>query len=165
MPRRPKEKIDIDVVPYLSIMVIVLKLICLILIVTVMRIALNPHGVKAVSIENLYGVERKEKGGAIKAPTYFDCSPKGIAIHPGGLTVTVNELAYDDNPVVTTIKEISENSAGQYAIVLVRPGAVKEFRHVRQLLYEYNVEIGYDVFDSDTEVNYKKAAHAAGINM
>ena len=35
MPARKSHKVDIDVVPYLSIMAIVLKLICLILIIMV----------------------------------------------------------------------------------------------------------------------------------
>ena len=41
--RKPYEKIDINVEPFLSIMAIVLKLISLILVVIVMRIAMNPN--------------------------------------------------------------------------------------------------------------------------
>lgn len=166
MPKRQKEKVDIDVVPYLSIMVIVLKLICLILIVTVMRIALNPHGVKAVAIENLYGVERKGKDkSAIKAPTYFDCSRDGIRIIPGDIEIPISDLATRVNPVTQAIDQISADSSNQYAIVLVRPGAVKAYRHVRKLLYERDVDVGYDVIDLGVEVNYRKAARASGIEM
>ena len=167
MPRRPKEKIDIDVVPYLSIMVIVLKLICLILIVTVMRIALNPQGVKAVAIEHLFGVERKSEDGKthIKAPTYFDCSALGVTISPGNLTVDVNSLSEPNNPVDATIRRIRSNSSNEYAIVLIRPRGVRTYRHLRRQLDVAGLDVGYDVFDADVKVDYKAAAKASGITL
>lgn len=168
MPRRPKEKLDIDVVPYLSIMVIVLKLICLILVVTVMRIALNPHGVKAVALENLYGVERKAAKGSsvqIKVPTYFDCSPEGITIIPGDVLVPPSDLVVPGNAVEKAVENIKMNSTGQYAILLVRPRSVREYRHVRKLLAEANVDVGYDIFNADVKINFGKAARAAGIDL
>lgn len=164
MPRRPKEKLDIDVVPYLSIMVIVLKLICLILVVTVMRIALNPHGVKAVAIENLYGVERKGQGG-VKAPTYFDCGPDGVLMHPGEILVSPSELMTPGNPIARAIDNIKEHATNQYAIVLVRPRSTKEYRVMRKLLTEAKVDVGYDIFDADVKVNFRKSAAASGITL
>ena len=165
MPRRPKEKIDIDVVPYLSIMVIVLKLICLILIVTVMRIALNPYGVKAVSIKGVYGAERKSADGKthIKAPTYFDCNAQGVTIFPGDLTVSVNSLNEPGNGVDSAIKRISTNATNEYAIVLVRPRGVRAYRYLRQALEKVHVDVGYDVWDADVKVDYSAAMKAAGI--
>ena len=51
--RRPYEKIDINVEPFLSIMAIVLKLISLILVVIVMRIAVNPKGKRIIAFAGL----------------------------------------------------------------------------------------------------------------
>ena len=168
MPRRPKEKVDIDVVPYLSIMVIVLKLICLILVVTVMRIAMNPHAVKAVTIEHLFGVERKHiqaRAGhaSIKIPTYFECSSGGIKIYPGEKVVPLSDLSMPDNMVEQAIEKIRQNATNEFAIVIVRPHGVKEYRHVRKLLTEAQVDIGYDVFEEETVIDFKKSAKNAGI--
>jgi hypothetical protein len=165
VPRRPKEKIDIDVVPYLSIMVIVLKLICLILIVTVMRIALNPGGVKAVAIKDIFGVERKSADGKthIKAPTYFDCTAQAVIISPGEIKVDLSELMDEGNAVDRTIQKIVGNSSNEYAIVLVRPRAVKTYRYMRRALDVAGVDVGYDVFATDVKVDYKGAARAEGI--
>ena len=163
MPRKPKEKVDIDVVPYLSIMVIVLKLICLILIVTVMRIALNPHGVKAVAIQNLYGVERADNKHLIRAATYFDCSPDGVMIFPEESKVPSSSLNEPGNAVERAIKRIAKDSKNEYAIVLVRPRAVREYRLIRKMLDAAKIDVGYDVFDADVKVDYKAAAHAIGI--
>ena len=165
MPRRPKEKIDIDVVPYLSIMVIVLKLICLILIVTVMRIALNPFGVKAVSIKGVYGAEHKSEDGKthIKMPTYFDCNAQGVTIFPGDITVSVNSLSEPGNGVDAAIRRIGTNATNEYAIVLVRPRGVRAYRYLRHELEKSHIDVGYDVWDADVKVDYGAAVKAAGI--
>jgi hypothetical protein len=160
MPRKPASKIDIDVVPYLSIMVIVLKLICLILVVTVMKIALNPDSAKAVAIQDLFGQERK---GAIKAPTYFDCTPEGVVIIPGNIQVIPSDLSLPGNAVEAAIKKIRQNTSNQYAIALVRPRGIRVYRHVRKLLTEAEVDVGFDVFDTHVKIDYAKAAKAAGI--
>lgn len=165
MPRKPASKIDIDVVPYLSIMVIVLKLICLILVVTVMKIALNPQGVRAVSITGMYAKETK---GTIKIPTYFDCSPGGVTIvepdvSTNAVKVIPADLALPGNGVEMAIRKITAHATNHYAIALVRPRGIRVYRHVRKLLTEANVDIGFDVYDSDVEINFAGAAKDAGI--
>jgi hypothetical protein len=134
-----------------------------------MRIALNPHGVKAVAIENLYGVERKAAKGSgssgLKMPTYFDCSPNGITIIPGDILVPPSDLIVPGNPVEAAIEKIKMNSSGEYAIVLVRPRSVKEYRHVRKMLTEAGIDVGYDIFDADVKIDYRKSAAMSGIDL
>lgn len=169
MPRRPSNKqVDIDVVPYLSIMVIVLKLICLILVVTVMRIALNPHGVKAVSIENVFGMERKAKKNelsVIKAPTYMDCGPSGVTIYPGNALVSSGSFSDPTNLLVQTVDRVTANASNEYIIVLVRPGSVRTYRFLRKMLTGRQLDVGYDVFDSGVQIDYKKSAAQSGISL
>ena len=77
--RKEYKQISIDVEPFLSIMVIVLKLITLILVVIVLRIALNPHALKIVNISALWDQSSGNTQNP-KVPSYIDCKPEGIVI-------------------------------------------------------------------------------------
>ena len=165
MPRRPKEKVDIDVVPYLSIMVIVLKLICLILIVTVMRIALNPHGLKVVSFAQLYQVAEKKmgSGSAMKVPTYVECAFDGLSIFPGYHKIPLSDIGASGGMFDTILSNIAAKSGDEYVILIVRPNSVRTFREVRKMLGHRSIDIGYDVLDSDTKIDWEKEMRNAGI--
>ena len=66
------KQINIDVEPFLSIMAIVLKLVSLILVVIVMRIAVNAGGKKIVTLTKFsssHGINANEA----KEPSYVDC--------------------------------------------------------------------------------------------
>src|SRR5271156_4557693 len=104
MARRKRyEKIDINVEPFLSIMAIVLKLISLILVVIVMRIAINPKMKKIMDL----GLWSGSKGNLeeAKEPRYIDCFPDKVVIYPGKTTVTWEDLQRPDNAVVQLFDE------------------------------------------------------------
>ena len=171
MPVRTKTKIDIDVVPYLSIMVIVLKLICLILIVTVMRLALNPHQLKILSFSGQYqgahGNPMKASVGpkmVVKVPNYIECSPNSVSIFPGEETLSINELVQPDNAVALLLDRV-EASSNEYVIVLMRPGSVPVYRHLRKLLAKRNIDVGYDVLDTGSKIDWRKEAKALNIEL
>jgi hypothetical protein len=158
MPCRPKEKTDVDVVPYLSIMVIVLKLICLILIVSVMRIALNPRKAEFVEL----GVPASPAGPAhpLKAPTYLDCRPEGVIIYPGEHRVATSAFGQPGDLLATTVNRIAMDRSNQCVVLLVRPGSVHVYRHVRRMLSARAVDVGYDAFDAGTAIRYASATRA-----
>jgi hypothetical protein len=176
MARKAKEKIDIDVVPYLSIMVIVLKLICLILIVTVMRVALNPRQLKVLSLEGVYqgpttGLgsvkpgEMKKKEAVVKEPYYLECSRDTISIIPGDVKVGLDQLAQPDNPVEQLVNQVEARSSNQYIIVLMRPNSVRVYRYVRKMLAKREIDVGYDVLDAGSTINWRKDAKALNITL
>jgi hypothetical protein len=162
MPRRPKEKIDIDVVPYLSIMVIVLKLICLILIVTVMRIALNPLGRTVITFSQLYEVPEKKqtnaKGEAVmmKSPSYVECRSYGVAIFPGSIEVPAEEVGREGGPLDELLTRVEENKDMEYVILIVRPRSVHVYREVRKMLTFRGIDVGYDVLETETKIDWDK---------
>src|SRR5204863_6975996 len=90
--RKTYEKIDINVEPFLSIMAIVLKLISLILVVIVMRIALNPHLKKVISLPGLW--EGKGNMADAKEPVYLDCFPDKVVFYPG--TPPTNQATWEE---------------------------------------------------------------------
>ncbi len=90
--RKPYEKIDINVEPFLSIMAIVLKLISLILVVIVMRIAVNPKGKRIIAFAGLYSGHNNVTNP--KIPSYIDCQPDKLVVRPRSVKLyrTVRKL-------------------------------------------------------------------------
>ena len=164
MPARKPYKVDIDVVPYLSIMAIVLKLICLILIVMVMRIAVNPDALKVVRYPELYkppedaGKQAATRGGTEKQitrePVYLDCYPDHLEIQPDGKIVPTLELKEHNGTFDTLIHRLETNYVHEFAIVIVRPDSAPVYRFVRRLLAKRALTVGYDVLESDVIIDW-----------
>ena len=170
MPKKAKGKIDIDVLPYLSIMLSVLGIICLIIVVMVMNIALNPKAIAIVSFKGLYEGFGKA-GGAVtdgsepKMPTYFDCSSAGISMFPGETNVPPSELSVPGNAVEQALNRIEENTLTEYVIVLVRPGSLPVYRAVRKLLANRNIDIAYDPLEATATIDWRQEAKELNITL
>jgi len=170
MARKQKTKIDIDVLPYLSIMLSVLGIICLIIVVMVMNIALNPKAIAIVSFKGLYEGFSKTDGsitdGSIpKSPTYLDCSPAGISLFPGETNVPPAELAVPGNIVEQALDRIEKNTEHEYVIVLVRPGSLPVYRTVRKLLANRKIDIAYDPLEATAMIDWQKEAKELNITL
>jgi len=168
MPRKPKSKVDIDVVPYLSIMVIVLKLICLILIVTVMRLALNPFQKKVVSFDQMYQTSElllKKRHQIPKIPSYVECRAGSITVYPGSEDVRLSDLAVPGNVLDKMLDRVAANATNEYVIVLLRPNSVPTYRYIRRVIARRGLDVGYDVVDAETVIDWKKAAKNLNIQL
>ena len=164
--RKSYEKIDINVEPFLSIMVIVLKLISLILVVIVMRIAMNPQSKKIIAFSGLYAGH----GNVVnpKIPSYIDCRPDNLTLYsndmPHGIQVTKEDLQRPDNSVSQLLDKVQEHSKDQYVVVMVRPKSVMLYREVRNLIGKRPIDVGYDAVDTDFKVDWNKAEKALAIS-
>jgi hypothetical protein len=158
--RKTYEKIDINVEPFLSIMAIVLKLISLILVVIVMRIAVNPHAKKIISLLAYEGRGNVENP---KAPSYIDCFPDGVVIYPESIRVSWDALQRPDNAVEKLLDKVQAHKDDEYIVVMVRPESVKFYRAVRNLIGKRPIDVGYDVVDADFKVNWDAARKALGV--
>lgn len=166
MPAKKPYKVDIDVVPYLSIMAIVLKLICLILIVMVMRIAINPDALKVIRYQQLYQppeeAAEKVMGQTTqkqinKEPTYLDCQPDRIEIQPSGTILSLMELKERDGEFQSLLHTLDANSKSNFAIIIARPGAESVYRFVRRQIAARKLTVGYDVLESDVIIDWTNA--------
>lgn len=174
MPARKHYKVDIDVVPYLSIMAIVLKLISLILIVMVMRIASNPEALKVIRYPELFqpleeagivvdGVRQKQIS---RVPVYFDCRPAGVEIvrfdvTSNGLslvrtTTPLNELRAPDSDMQFMLERLKTNSAAEYAILIVRPKSTSIYRYLRNEVNMRKMPVGYDALGDEVVIDWEK---------
>jgi hypothetical protein len=159
--RKPAEAIKIDVEPFLSIMAIVLKLISLILVVIVMRIAMNPKAKRIIALSGLWS--GKGNIESIKAPTYLDCHPDYVAIYPGNIKVTWDDMQRPMNPVEKILDKVQGNRAEEYIVVMARPKSIRLYRAVRALIGKRPIDVGYDAVDADFEVNWDEARKALAI--
>src|SRR5437867_1652526 len=96
--RKEYKNINIDVEPFLSIMAIVLKLISLILVVIVMRIAVNKDAKRVVALAGLWD-QSTGNTTDIKIPSYIDCREDGVTLYPGAQHITWEQLQHPNNDV------------------------------------------------------------------
>ena len=155
------KQINIDVEPFLSIMAIVLKLVSLILVVIVMRIAVNAEGKKIVVLTQWRGHTTSDKA---KDPRYIDCYHDYVIMYPSKLTNTFENLQQPDNAVENMLNEVEKNAAKEYVVVMARPDTVKIFRAIRKMISERKIDVGYDVVDADFKVDWDKAVKALAVS-
>jgi hypothetical protein len=178
MPQKKPYKVDIDVVPYLSIMAIVLKLISLILIVMVMRIAMNPDAMKVIRYDMLYKppeeIHKKtpaagnsvEKEAPYRVPIYFDCSLDGIDVirfdKPTTNTIALvqsqvrlNDALKPSSDVQQALQRLVKNYRTEYAILIIRPRAAAVYRFMRKEIASRKLDVGYDVLEADQIIDWK----------
>ena len=159
--RKTYEKIDINVEPFLSIMAIVLKLISLILVVIVMRIAMNPKAKRIIALSGLWS--GKGNIQTMQVPTYLDCHPDHITVYPGNIKVTWEDLQEANNPIEKVLDRIQSRREEEYIVVMARPKSVKLYRTIRGLIGKRPIDVGYDAVDADFEVNWDEARKALAI--
>jgi hypothetical protein len=164
--RKPYEKIDINVEPFLSIMVIVLKLISLILVAIVMRIAMNPEGKKIIAFAGLYAGHGNVANP--KIPSYIDCQPDKLTLYssdmPRGTQVSQEDLQRPDNAVDHLLDKVQQHEKEEYVVVMVRPKSVVLYRTVRKLIEKRPIDVGYDAVDADFKVDWNEAEKALAIS-
>lgn len=175
MPARKQYKVDIDVVPYLSIMAIVLKLICLILIVMVMRIAINPAALKVIRYTELYqpperageqmGTSGVKERQIARVPVYFDCNRDQLHIQPLGVSLSPSELREKGGIFEETLHRIETNSANEFAILIARPNSQPMYRFVRREIAARKMHVGYDVLEQDVFIDWKRALSALQVKL
>lgn len=166
MPAKKQYKVDIDVVPYLSIMAIVLKLICLILIVMVMRIAVNPDALKIIRYSQLYqppeeaGTKASTGGGTerqiSREPIYIDCHADHVEVQPEGTIISIMDLQQRGGALENVLKDLVDRSSNSFAIVIARPNSAPVYRYVRRQITARKLTVGYDVLESHVIIEWDK---------
>ncbi|NQU09963.1 DUF2092 domain-containing protein [bacterium] len=89
-----------------------------------------------------------------KTPTYIDCQPDQVTLYPGGATVTWDALQKPGNAVEALLDRVEQHRADEFVVVMVRPGSVKVFRFVRNLIAPRSIDVGYDAVDAEFKVHW-----------
>ena len=140
-----------------------LKLISLILVVIVMRIAVNKKGIRVVALAGLWDQSTGNVGENPKVPSYIDCKEDGVTLYPGAKHVSWEELQRPENDVEKLLDVIQGKKETDYVVVMVRPKSVKFYRTIRALLNKRPIDVGYDVVDLDFKVDWDEANKALAV--
>lgn len=164
MARPHKHDPEIDVLPYMDSMVIVLNLICLIIIIMIIPIIENSKQVSSLSFEKLLR-SKQVKDAQTLSPVYFDCRSDGVTILPGDIAVPVDALIQPGNEVEKVINRIQAHSDTEYIIMLVRPHSLPVYRYVRREVMRRNILTGFDVIDANVILDWKAEAKKLRLRM
>ena len=164
MGRPHKHDPEIDVLPYMDSMVIVLNLICLIIIIMIIPIIENSKQVSSLSFEKLLR-SKLVKDAQTLSPVYFDCRSDGVTILPGDITVPVDALIQPGNEVEKVINRIQARADEEYIIMLVRPHSLPVYRYVRKEVMRRNILTGFDVIDLDVVLDWRAEAKKLRLRM
>ncbi len=157
MARPHKHDPEIDVLPYMDSMVIVLNLICLIIIVMIVPIIENAKQVSNMSFEKLIRSKESKRVQTL-SPIYFDCKPDGVSILPGDISVTQQDLVKPGNPVEKVLTRIQGRADEEYIILLVRPHSLPVYRYLRKEVLRRGILTGFDIVDADVVLDWRAEA-------
>jgi hypothetical protein len=85
-------------------------------------------------------------------------------LYPGETKVASEELQQSGNPVDKLLDKVQAHRDDEYVVVLVRPGSVKLYRTVRNLIGKRPIEVGYDAIDADFKVDWNEAEKGLAIS-
>jgi arabinogalactan endo-1,4-beta-galactosidase len=84
-------------------------------------------------------------------------------IWPGGEKVSWEQLQHPDNAIVKLMEKVQADAKEQYIVVMARPGSLKFYRSIRNMIAKRPIDVGYDAVDADFEVNWDEAKKALGV--
>jgi len=152
MRRPPKREVQIEMTPFLDSLMIMMSLICLVLIIMIIPVILNPSQLSVLSFRAL---ELKMKT-TIPKPYYIDCHPEGAIVVPGDAKVSVNQMMQAGNPVSALLDRVETNAAQEYIVLLARPDSLPVFRYLRREIERRKITYGSDVLDSTAVLDWRE---------
>ena len=143
MHHRTTSTQDIELFPFLSVLFCTIGTLILIVILLVVQASASNKKVKIVARDNSVNVS--------KTPRYIVCQSEGVVIHPSKQFIPVEDLDDAYSPFNDYLYEIEQ--ANEYLIVAIRPDGVEVFQTVREIAESKGIDLGYEPFDADWELN------------
>ena len=157
-----RQKTDIELFPFLSILACTIgTLILLIIVLTTQNLA-QPEITSEQREENLNQNDKQVKIVArdegengtnkTKNPVYIECREDGIVLYPDKIFVPKAEIGSYSSPLQELITLIKINKDKEYLIIAVRPKSIDVFKQVRSLVEKAEIDMGYEPIDDDWEL-------------
>lgn len=138
---------DIELFPFLSVLFCTIGTLILIVILLVVQASASNKKVNIIA-------RNDGSINATKTPRYIECRSEGVVIYPSKKYIPVENLNDPYSPFDDYLYEIEE-AVGEYLIVAIRPDGVEVFQTVREIAESRGIDIGYEPFDADWELNIK----------
>lgn len=150
MPRRgsPRPAIELELFPFLSVLVCTIGTLILLIIVVTSQILSNQRQVTIVA--------RSESGqNQTKTPRYIECQGNGIIIYPSQDLVLKEDIDSPSSALRRLLDEVSRRRNEEYLIVAIRPDGIDVFDKVRNLIEKENIDIGFEPIDEGWRLKVK----------
>ncbi|PPS44788.1 hypothetical protein [Chroococcidiopsis sp. TS-821] len=147
---RSRRTIEVELFPFLSVLVCVIGSLILLIVVVTAQIASNQRQVTIVA--------REDGQNQAKVPRYIECRSDGIIIHPEQSFVSREEINHAHSALQNLLAEVSLNKDKEYLIVAVRPDGIDVFQEVRALVEQQNIDIGFEPIDAGWQLKVQDAA-------
>lgn len=147
---------DIELFPFLSVLFCTIGTLILIVILLVVQVSASNKKVKIVA-------KNDSSLNANKVPRYVVCQADGIVIHPSQEFVPLENLDDLYSPFDEFLSEIKQVD-DEYLIVAIKPDGIDVFYQVRQIVESRGIDIGYEPFDADWELNLKPESKTKALN-
>ena len=137
---------DIELFPFLSVLFCTIGTLILIVILIVVQASASNKKVNIIA-------RNDSSINSSKTPRYIECQSEGVVIYPSKKFIQVENLDDPDSAFDDYLYEIEQ--ANEYLIVAIRPDGVEVFQTVREIAESKGIDLGYEPFDADWELNLK----------
>jgi hypothetical protein len=166
MAKKEKSKVEQDLSSFMPILMLTIGSLVFLLVVNTIIIMSNPENVRITSLVRsaLYvqGRDAGMEGGAPfpngnkdKEPRYVDVYRDRVVVYPGEYVVPLRDLETEGNAFEKLLSDVAANRAYEYIVMLVRPRAAKVARRIKKAVHAQDVDVGYELFETDRPVNYE----------
>lgn len=171
MARARQQLAETELTAFMPIILMTVGCLVILLVVNTVIIISNPENIRITSVVKgaLYEPGRRRGletgapfpfGNRQKEPVYFDVHPDRITIYPGKKDVYLTDLIIPGNPLERAMDVVERHRDTHYVVILARPGTAWLTRKLRRLLASRGVDVGFELFEEEREVEYKPSVRA-----
>ena len=91
---------------------------------------------------------------ASKQPYYIDCRTDSVIIQPVFIKASLEDLQQPTNAIASFLEGVQQRKDETYVVIMARPGSIKTFRTLRKLIGNYQIDVGYDILDTDVSLDW-----------
>ncbi len=146
-----RQAIELELFPFLSILVCTIGTLILLIIVVTSQILSSQRQVTIIA--------RSEHGqNQTKTPRYIECQGNGIIIHPNQELVLKEDIDSPSSALRRLLDEVSSRRNQEYLIVAIRPDGIDVFDKVRSLIERENIDIGFEPIDEGWQLKIQNSS-------
>ena len=109
-----------------------------------------------MGIPNQFGIKRTTH------PSYLDCRPDCVVIHPGDKLLTWEDVQRPTNALVELLDKIQANTNREHLVIWARPGSVKVFRAMQRKASQRWIDVEAELIDADFRPDWDAQRNAVG---
>ncbi len=176
---RKKAEVKQDLFAFMSILVMTIGALVMLLVSNTLIIVSNPENTQITSIitSSLYveegtGTEGDApfpQGNKLKEPAYIDVHRDRIIIYSNhdeledgageksskGIVVPIRELERPGTAFEQLLDLVYDRRQDEYIILLVRPRSAQVAAHMRNVIKDRNIDMGFELFEEGRPIPYE----------